>query len=165
MKRERNKMTLTIDKIQNEILDGRLNSSEFIFTTNDSMLFDAIAIINQYNTEPNQFVRESLKTGVDSAQNYINEYKAKEIKIVDEIVKRKEEEKAIQLEKRTKAIKIIPKLSKSYSDLESLLNEIISLDESVLRNPFNYYSNRKVSNDEIISDFKSMIMETTKGAN
>ncbi len=157
-------MILTIEKIQNEILDGRLNSSEFIFTTNDSMLLNAIAIIIQYNTEPNPFIKESLKTGVDSAQNYINEYKAKEIKIVDEIVKRKEEEKAIQLEKRTKAIKIIPKLSKSYSDLESLLNEIISLDESVLRNPFNYYSNRKVSNDEIISDFKSMIMETTKGA-
>ena len=157
-------MILTIDKIQNEILEGRLNSSEFIFTTNDSMLFDAIAIINQYNTEPNQFVRESLKTGVDSAQNYINEYKAKEIKIVDEIVKRKEEEKAIQLEKRTKAIKIIPKLNKAYIDLESLLNEIISLDESVLKNPFNYYSNRKVSNDEIISDFKSLIAESIKAA-
>ena len=153
-----------MDKIQSEILDGRLNESEFIFTTNDSMLLNAIAIINQYNTEPNPFIKESLKTGVDSAQNYINEYKAKEIKIVDEIVKRKEEEKAIQLEKRTKAIKLIPKLSKSYSELESLLNEVISLDESVLKNPFNYYSNRKVSNDEIISDFKSMIMETIKGA-
>ena len=101
-------MILTIEKIQNEILDGRLNESEFIFTTNDSMLLNAIAIINQYNTEPNPFIKESLKTGVDSAQNYINEYKAKEIKIVDEIVKRKEEEKAIQLEKRTKAIKLIP---------------------------------------------------------
>ena len=157
-------MILTMDKIQSEILDGRLNESEFIFTTNDSMLLNAIAIINQYNTEPNPFIKESLKTGVDSAQNYINEYKAKEIKIVDEIVKRKEEEKAIQLEKRTKAIKLIPKLSKSYSELESLLNEVISLDESVLKNPFNYYSNRKVSNDEIISDFKSMIMETIKGA-
>ena len=153
-----------MDKIQSEILDGRLNESEFIFTTNDSMLLNAIAIINQYNTEPNPLIKESLKTGVDSAQNYINEYKAKEIKIVDEIVKRKEEEKAIQLEKRTKAIKLIPKLSKSYSELESLLNEVISLDESVLKNPFNYYSNRKVSNDEIISDFKSMIMETIKGA-
>lgn len=156
-------MILTIEKIKSEILDGRLNESEFIFTT-DSMVFDAIAIINQHSTEPNQFVRESLKTGVDSAQNYINEYKAKEIKIVDEIVKRKEEEKAIQLEKRAKAIKIIPKLNKTYLELESLLNEIISLDDSVLKNPFNYYSNRKVSNDEIISDFKSMIMETTKGA-
>ena len=153
-------MILTMDKIQSEILDGRLNESEFIFTTNDSMLLNAIAIINQYNTEPNPLIKESLKTGVDSAQNYINEYKAKEIKIVDEIVKRKEEEKAIQLEKRTKAIKLIPKLSKSYSELESLLIEIISLDESVLRNPFNYYSNRKVSNDEIISDFKSMISKT-----
>ena len=158
-------MILTIDKIQNEILDGRLSSSEFIFTTNDSMLLNAIAIINQYNTEPNPFIRESLKTGVDSAQNYINEYKAKEIKRVDEIVKRKEKEKAIQLEKRTAAIKIIPKLNKVYGELESLLNEIISLDDSVLKNPFNYYSNRKVSNDEIISDFKSMIMETSKGAN
>ncbi len=157
-------MILTIQKIQSEILDGRLNESEFIFTTNDSMLLNAIAIINQYNTEPNPFIKESLKTGVDSAQNYINEYKAKEIKIVNAIVEKKEQEKAIQLEKRTKAIKIIPKLSKSYSELESLLNEIISLDDSVLRNPFNYYSNRKVSNDEIISDFKSMIMETTKGA-
>ena len=152
-------MMLTIEKIQNQILDGRLNSSEFIFT-GDSMLLNAIAIINQYNTEPNPFVKESLKTGVDSAQNYINEYKAKEIKRVDEIVKKKEEKKAIQLEKRTKAIKLIPKLSKSYSELESLLNEIISLDESVLKNPFDYYSNRKVSNDEIISDFKSMINKT-----
>ena len=157
-------MILTIEKIQNEILEGRLNSSEFIFTTNDSMLFDAIAIINQYNTEPNQFVRESLKTGVDSAQNYINEYKAKEIKVVNAIVEKKEQEKAIQLEKRTKAIKIIPKLNKAYIDLESLLIEIISLDESVLKNPFNYYSNRKVSNDEIISDFKSLIAETIKAA-
>ena len=156
-------MILTIQKIQSEILDGRLNESEFIFTT-DSMVFDAIAIINQYRTEPNPFLKESLKTGVDSAQNYINEYKAKEIKRVDEIVKRKEKEKAIQLEKRTTAIKIIPKLSKSYSELESLLNEIISLDESVLKNPFNYYSNRKVSNDEIISDFKSLIAETIKAA-
>ena len=157
-------MILTIQKIQSEILDGRLNESEFIFTTNDSMLLNAIAIINQYNTEPNPFVRESLKTGVDSAQNYINEYKAKEIKKVDAIVEKKNQEKALQLEKRTKAIKIIPKLNKAYIDLESLLNEIISLDESVLRNPFNYYSNRKVSNDEIISDFKSLIAETTKGA-
>ena len=156
-------MILTIQKIQNEILDGRLNESEFIFTTNDSMLLNAIAIINQYNTEPNPFIKESLKTGVDSAQNYINEYKAKEIKVVDAIVEKKEQEKALQLEKRAKAIKIIPKLNKAYSDLESLLNEIISLDESVLINPFNYYSNRKVSNDEIISDFKSMIIETTKG--
>ena len=157
-------MILTIDKIQNEILEGRLNSSEFIFTTNDSMLLNAIAIINQYNTEPNPFIKESLKTGVDSAQNYINEYKAKEIKRVDEIVKRKEKEKAIQLEKRTAAIKIIPKLNKVYGELESLLNEIISLDESVLKNPFNYYSNRKVSNDEIISDFKSLIAESIKAA-
>ena len=156
-------MILTIEKIQSEILDGRLNESEFIFTT-DSMVFDAIAIINQHSTEPNQFVRESLKTGVNSAENYINEYKAKEIKKVDAIVEKKEQEKAIQLEKRTKAIKLIPKLSKSYSELESLLNEIISLDESVLKNPFNYYSNRKVSNDEIISDFKSLIAETTKAA-
>ena len=156
-------MILTIEKIQSEILDGRLNESEFIFTT-DSMVFDAIAIINQYRTEPNPFVKESLKTGVNSAENYINEYKAKEIKKVDAIVEKKEQEKAIQLEKRTKAIKIIPKLSKSYSELESLLNEIISLDESVLRNPFNYYSNRKVSNDEIISDFKSLIAETIKAA-
>ena len=157
-------MILTIQKIQSEILDGRLNESEFIFTTNDSMLLNAIEIINKHNTEPNPFIKQSLKTGVDSAQNYINEYKAKEIKIVDEIVKKKNEEKAIQLEKRTKAIKLIPKLSKSYSELESLLNEVISLDESVLRNPFNYYSNRKVTNSEIIDDFKSMIMETTKGA-
>ncbi len=157
-------MILSIQKIQNEILDGRLNESEFIFTTNDSMLLNAIEIINKHNTEPNPFIKESLKTGVDSAQNYINDYKAKEIKRVDEIVEKKEQEKAIQLEKRTKAIKLIPKLSKSYSELESLLNEIISLDESVLRNPFNYYSNRRVANDEIISDFKSMIMETTKGA-
>ena len=155
-------MILTIQKIQSEILDGRLNESEFIFTTNDSMLLNAIEIINKHNTEPNPFIKESLKTGVDSAQNYINEYKAKEIKRVDEIVKRKEKEKAIQLEKRTAAIKIIPKLNKAYSELESLLNEIISLDESVLKNPFNYYSNRKVSNDEIISDFKSLIAETTK---
>ena len=152
-------MILTIEKIQSEILDGRLNESEFIFTT-DSMVFDAIAIINQHSTEPNPFVKESLKTGVNSAENYINEYKAKEIKKVDAIVEKKEQEKAIQLEKRTKAIKIIPKLSKSYSELESLLNEIISLDESVLKNPFNYYSNRKVSNNEIISDFKSMISKT-----
>ena len=156
-------MILTIDKIQNEILDGRLNSLEFIFT-GDSMLLNAIEVINQYSTQPNPFIKESLKTGVDSAQNYINEYKAKEIKRVDEIVKRKEKEKAIQLEKRTAAIKIIPKLNKTYLELESLLNEIISLDESVLKNPFNYYSNRKVSNDEIISDFKSLIAETTKGA-
>ncbi len=152
-------MILTIEKIQNEILDGRLNSSEFIFT-GDSMLLNAIAIINKYNTEPNPFIKQSLKSGVNSAENYINEYKAKEIKRVDEIVKRKEEKKALQLEKRTKAIKIIPKLSKSYRELESLLNEIISLDESVLKNPFDYYSNRKVSNDEIISDFKSMINKT-----
>ncbi len=156
-------MILTIEKIKSEILDGRLNESEFIFTT-DSMVFDAIAIINQYSTEPNPFIKESLKTGVNSAETYINEYKEKEIKKVNAIVEKKEQEKAIQLEKRTKAIKIIPKLNKAYSELESLLNEIISLDESVLRNPFNYYSNRKVSNDEIISDFKSMIMETTKGA-
>ena len=153
-------MILTIQKIQSEILDGRLNESEFIFTTNDSMLLNAIAIINQYNTEPNPFIKESLKTGVDSAQNYINEYKAKEIKKVDAIVEKKEQEKAIQLEKRTKAIKIIPKLNKAYSELESLLNEIISLDESVLKNPFNYYSNRRVTNDEIISDFKSMVHKT-----
>ena len=152
-------MILTIEKIQNEILDGRLNSSEFIFT-GDSMLLNAIAIINKYNTEPNPFIKQSLKSGVNSAENYINEYKAKEIKRVDEIVKKKEEKKALQLEKRTKAIKIIPKLSKSYRELESLLNEIISLDESVLKNPFDYYSNRKVSNDEIISDFKSMINKT-----
>lgn len=157
-------MILSIQKIQSEILDGRLNESEFIFTTNDSMLLNAIEIINKHNTEPNPFIKESLKSGVDSAQNYINEYKEKEIKIVNEIVEKKEQEKAIQLEKRTKAIKLIPKLSKSYSDLESLLNEVISLDESVLKNPFNYYSNRRVTNDEIISDFKSMIMETTKGA-
>ena len=157
-------MILSIQKIQNEILDGRLNESEFIFTTNDSMLLNAIEIINKHNTEPNPFIKESLKTGVDSAQNYINDYKAKEIKRVDEIVEKKEQEKAIQLEKRTKAIKLIPKLSKSYSELESLLNEIISLDESVLRNPFNYYSNRRVSNDEIISDFKSLITETIKAA-
>ena len=157
-------MILTIQKIQSEILDGRLNESEFIFTTNDSMLLNAIEIINKHNTEPNPFIKESLKTGVDSAQNYINEYKAKEIKIVNAIVEKKEQEKAIQLEKRAKAIKIIPKLNKAYSELESLLNEIISLDESVLKNPFNYYSNRKVSNDEIISDFRSLIMETTKGA-
>ena len=157
-------MILTIQKIQNEILDGRLNESEFIFTTNDSMLLNAIEIINKHNTEPNPFIKESLKTGVDSAEKYINDYKAKEIKRVDEIVEKKEKEKAIQLEKRTAAIKLIPKVSKAHSELESLLNEIISLDESVLRNPFNYYSNRKVSNDEIISDFKSMIMETTKGA-
>ena len=153
-------MILTIQKIQSEILDGRLNESEFIFTTNDSMLLNAIAIINQYNTEPNPFIKESLKTGVDSAQNYINNYKAKEIKRVDEIVEKKEQEKALQLEKRTKAIKIIPKLNKAYSDLESLLNEIISLDESVLKNPFNYYSNRKVTNSEIIDDFKSMVHKT-----
>lgn len=152
-------MILTIEKIQNEILDGRLNSSEFIFT-GDSMLLNAIEIINKYNTEPNPFIKQSLKSGVNSAENYINEYKAKEIKRVDEIVKRKEEKKALQLEKRTKAIKIIPKLSKSYRELESLLNEIISLDESVLKNPFDYYSNRKVSNDEIISDFKSMMNKT-----
>ncbi len=157
-------MILTIQKIQSEILDGRLNESEFIFTTNDSMLLNAIEIINKHNTEPNPFIKESLKTGVDSAQNYINEYKAKEIKIVDEIVKRKEEEKALQLEKRAKAIKLIPKLSKVHNELESLLNEIISLDESVLKNPFNYYSNRKVSNDEIIGDLKSLIIETSKGA-
>ncbi len=157
-------MILTIQKIQSEILDGRLKESEFIFTTNNSMLLNAIEIINKHNTEPNPFIKESLKTGVDSAQNYINEYKAKEIKKVDEIVEKKEKEKAIQLEKRTKAIKIIPKLNKAYSELESLLNEIISLDKSVLKNPFNYYSNRRVTNDEIISDFKSMIMETTKGA-
>ena len=156
-------MILTIEKIQSEILDGRLNESEFIFTT-DSMVFDAIAIINQYRTEPNPFLKESLKTAVNSAETYINEYKEKEIKKVDEIVKRKEKEKAIQLEKRTAAIKIIPKLNKDYSELESLLNEIISLDESVLKNPFNYYSNRKVSNDEIISDFKSLIAETIKAA-
>ncbi len=156
-------MILTIEKIKSEILEGKLNESEFIFTT-DSMVFDAIQIINQYRTEPNPFVRESLKTGVNSAQNYIDDYKAKEIKKVDAIVTRKEQEKAIQLEKRAKAIKIIPKLNKAYSDLESLLNEIISLDDSVLKNPFNYYSNRKVSNDEIISDFKSMIIETSKGA-
>ncbi len=154
---------LTIQKIQNEILDGRLNESEFIFT-GDSMLLNAIAIINQYNTEPNPFIKESLKTGVNSAENYIDNYKAKEIKRVDEIVEKKEQEKALQLEKRTKAIKIIPKLNKAYSELESLLNEIILLDDSVLRNPFNYYSNRKVSNDEIISDFKSLIAETIKGA-
>lgn len=152
-------MILTIEKIQNEILDGRLNSSEFIFT-GDSMLLNAIEIINKYNTEPNPFIKQSLKSGVNSAENYIDEYKAKEIKRVDEIVKRKEEKKALQLEKRTKAIKIIPKLSKSYRELESLLNEIISLDESVLKNPFDYYSNRKVSNDEIISDFKSMMNKT-----
>ena len=156
-------MILTIEKIKSEILEGKLNESEFIFTT-DSMVFDAIQIINQYRTEPNPFVRESLKTGVNSAQNYIDDYKAKEIKKVDAIVTRKEQEKAIQLEKRAKAIKIIPKLNKAYSELESLLNEIISLDESVLRNPFNYYSNRKVSNDEIISDFKSLIAETIKAA-
>lgn len=155
-------MILTIEKIKSEILDGRLNESEFIFTT-DSMVFDAIAIINQHSTEPNQFIRESLKTGVNSAETYINDYKAKEIKKVDAIVTRKEQEKAIQLEKRAKAIKIIPKLSKVHSELESLLNEIISLDDSVLKNPFNYYSNRKVSNDEIISDFKSLIAETSKG--
>ena len=155
-------MILTIQKIQSEILDGRLNSSEFIFTTNDSMLLNAIEIINKHNTEPNPFIKESLKTGVNSAENYIDNYKAKEIKRVDEIVEKKEQEKALQLEKRAKAIKIIPKVSKAYSELESLLNEIISLDESVLRNPFNYYSNRKVSNDEIISDFKSLIAETSK---
>ena len=153
-------MILTIQKIQNEILDGRLNESEFIFTTNDSMLLNAIEIINKHNTEPNPFIKESLKTGVNSAENYIDNYKAKEIKRVDEIVEKKEQEKAIQLEKRTKAIKIIPKLNKAYSELESLLNEIISLDESVLKNPFNYYSNRRVTNDEIISDFKSMISKT-----
>ena len=157
-------MILTIQKIQSEILDGRLNESEFIFT-GDSMLLNAIAIINQYHAEPNPFIKESLKTGVNSAETYINDYKAKEIKRVSEIVEKKEQEKAIQLEKRTKAIKIIPKLNKAYSELESLLNEIISLDESVLRNPFNYYSNRKVSNDEIISDFKSLIAKTIKGAN
>ena len=156
-------MILTIEKIKSEILEGKLNESEFIFTT-DSMVFDAIQIINQYRTEPNPFVRESLKTGVNSAQNYIDDYKAKEIKKVDAIVTRKEQEKAIQLEKRAKAIKIIPKLNKAYSELESLLNEVISLDESVLKNPFNYYSNRKVSNDEIISDFKSLIAETIKAA-
>ena len=156
-------MILTIEKIKSEILDGRLNESEFIFTT-DSMVFDAIAIINQHSTEPNPFIKESLKTGVNSAENYINEYKAKEIKKVDAIVEKKEQEKAIQLEKRTAAIKIIPKLNKVYGELESLLNEIISLDESVLKNPFNYYSNRKVSNDEIISDFKSLIAETIKAA-
>ena len=78
-------MILTIEKIQNKILEGRLNSSEFIFTS-DSMLLNAIEIINQYNTEPNPFIKESLKTGVNSAKNYINEYKAKEIKKVDEIV-------------------------------------------------------------------------------
>ena len=156
-------MILTIQKIQNEILDGRLNESEFIFT-GDSMLLNAIAIINQYHAEPNPFIKESLKTGVDSAETYINEYKAKEIKRVNEIVEKKEQEKALQLEKRTKAIKIIPKLNKAYIELESLLNEIISLDDSLLINPFNYYSNRKVSNDEIISDFRSLIAETTKAA-
>ncbi len=157
-------MILTIQKIQNEILDGRLNESEFIFTTNDSMLLNAIEIINKHNTEPNPFIKESLKTGVNSAENYIDNYKAKEIKRVDEIVEKKNQEKALQLEKRAKAIKIIPKLNKAYIELESLLNEIISLDESVLRNPFNYYSNRKVSNDEIISDFKSLIAESIKAA-
>ena len=157
-------MILTIQKIQNEILDGRLNESEFIFTTNDSMLLNAIEIINKHNTEPNPFIKESLKTGVNSAENYIDNYKAKEIKRVDEIVEKKNQEKALQLEKRAKAIKIIPKLNKAYIELESLLNEIISLDESVLRNPFNYYSNRRVSNDEIISDFKSLIAETIKAA-
>ena len=139
-------MILTMDKIQSEILDGRLNESEFIFTTNDSMLLNAIAIINQYNTEPNPFIKESLKTGVDSAQNYINEYKAKEIKIVDEIVEKKEQEKALQLEKRAKAIKIIPKVSKAYLELESLLNEIKSefllsdddVDEYLLKRRFVY---------------------------
>ncbi len=156
-------MILTIQKIQSEILDGRLNESEFIFT-GDSMLLNALEIINQYHAEPNPFIKESLKTGVNSAENYIDNYKAKEIKRVDEIVEKKNQEKALQLEKRTKAIKIIPKLNKTYLELESLLNEIISLDESVLRNPFNYYSNRKVSNDEIISDFKSLIAETIKAA-
>ena len=52
-------MILTIEKIQSEILDGRLNESEFIFTT-DSMVFDAIAIINQHSTEPNPFVQKSV---------------------------------------------------------------------------------------------------------
>ena len=153
-------MILTIEKIQNEILEGRLNSSEFIFTS-DSMLLNAIEIINQYNTEPNPFIKESLKTGVDSAKNYINEYKANEIKRVDEIVKKKEEKRQEQEKKRQEAISLLPKLSKHYNEVESLINQIAILDDGVLKSPYmSIYSNYKKSFEEIHNEFKSCIAET-----
>ena len=150
------------ERLKIEILRGV--DSYLVGFENETKVMSALEAIERYNNESNEFLKESMLLAYQSANKFIDDWKQIHIAKADKVIKQKEEEKAIQLEKRTKPINIIPKLNKAYSELESLLNEIISLDESVLRNPFNYYSNRKVSNDEIISDFKSMIMETTKGA-
>ncbi len=94
----------------------------------------------------------------------IENWKKEHIAKANEVIKKKEELKAIQLEKTNKALKLIPKLNKAYDELDSVLKDILSLDENVIKNPFGLYSNRRVSNQEIINDFKSLINETLSKA-
>ena len=150
------------ERLKIEILRGV--DSYLVGFEKETKVMSALEAIERYNNESNEFLKESMLLAYQSANKFIEDWKQIHTIKADKVIEQKEKEKALQLEKRTKAIKIIPKLNKAYSELESLLNEIKSLDESVLKNPFNYYSNRKVSNDEIISDFKSLIAETTKGA-
>lgn len=159
--KESKKMLLRIEEIKNNVLLG-LNETEIIFTNIDKLTL-AIEKVNRY-LEADQLDKMDFEKSYLGAMDIIENWKKEHIAKANEVIKKKEELKAIQLEKTNKALKLIPKLNKAYDELDSVLKDILSLDENVIKNPFGLYSNRRVSNQEIINDFKSLINETLSKA-
>lgn len=157
-------MRLEIVNIKRDVLGG-LSEFEIKFESMEQ-LSDAVAAINRFNEEKNSFIRDSFLVAKNNAEAFISEWKIKNSKRVNEVLQQKENRRLEQAKKTKEAISLLPKLSKAYNEVESLINQITLLDNGVLKSPYmSIHSNYKKSFEEIHKEFKSCMEETiSKGA-
>lgn len=154
---------LSLEEIKNSVLVGGVKENDIYFIDLEK-LNSAVEAINRFEAESNEFIKESMLPANTKASEFIQEWKKIHTSKVNEVIEKKEAEHKAKLERIAKAEKLLPKVKKAYNELETILNEINSLDNGVLKSPFmSIHSHNKRPFEEIHKDFKYCMEETLKG--
>ena len=152
-------MVTNIEDIKRDVLGG-LSEFEIQFESMEQLI-DAVAAINRFNEEKNSFIRDSFLVAKNNAEAFVSQWKITHSKKVQLVMEEKEKKKQEKAKKTKEAISLLPKLSKAYNEVESLINQIAILDDGVLKSPYmSVHSFNRKSFEEIHNEFKSCIAET-----
>ena len=150
---------LNVNSIKMEVARG-LQDYEVAFEQMEDLI-NAVEAVNRFNEEKNSFIRDSFLVAKNNAEAFIFQWKITHSKKVQLVMEEKEKKKQEKAKKTKEAISLLPKLSKAYNEVESLINQIAILDDGVLKSPYmSVHSFNRKSFEEIHNEFKSCIAET-----
>lgn len=154
---------LEIESIKRSVLVDGVNEHEIKFDDMDRLV-NAVNVVNLYETESNEFLKDSYLVGKTKAETFISNWKINHSKKIQLIIEEKQTKIKEQLKKTQSALKLIPTLQKQHKEFIATINEMMSLDKYSVKEAYSYGSPYRRDTEDILKELQYIIDNTVKAS-